>query len=128
MAITIEECKNLKHGQLLYFVQMYETVDTYLDDKGRIRAVSKPVSGNKVRHFRVSGKVKTWKTRPNDVKVPIKYGLYCSAYVGTIDDCEPLERFYLSEEEAANAELPPVIKGKIGTKEQIKNLEKCLEA
>lgn len=30
---------------------------------------------------RVSGKTKTWKTRPDDFKVPVKYGLYQSGYI-----------------------------------------------
>jgi hypothetical protein len=27
-------------------------------------------------HVKINGKPKVWKTRPNDVSVPIKYGLY----------------------------------------------------
>ena len=27
-------------------------------------------------HVKVNGKPKTWKTRPDDVDIPIKYGLY----------------------------------------------------
>lgn len=30
---------------------------------------------------RRSGKTQTWKTRPNDFKIPVKYGLYESAYI-----------------------------------------------
>jgi len=29
----------------------------------------------------VNGAVKTWKTRPNDVKVPIKHGLFDYSYL-----------------------------------------------
>jgi hypothetical protein len=108
MALTLEQVKNLSYGDRVYFVQMY-----------------KPVEGTKVREFRVSGKPKTWKTRPNDVKVPVKYGLYENAYIGTVDECEPLERFYMTREEV-EIELPPVIKGKIGTKKQIKSLNSLL--
>lgn len=32
------------------------------------------------RRVRVTGQVKTWKTRPRDLKVPIKYGMYESFY------------------------------------------------
>lgn len=30
---------------------------------------------------RASGKCQTWKTRPNDFKLPVKYGLYQSFYI-----------------------------------------------
>lgn len=33
------------------------------------------------RRVRVKGKVKTWKTRPRDLSVPVKYGMYESARV-----------------------------------------------
>jgi predicted AAA+ superfamily ATPase len=40
-------------------------------------------------HVLVNGKPKTWKTRPGDVRVPVKYGLYEYAYIeihnGSID-------------------------------------------
>ena len=126
MAITLDQLKKLKHADSVYFVQMYKSVNSYLDVNGRIRSVNVPVEGTKVRRFRVSGQVKTWKTRPNDVKVPVKYGMYDNAYIGTVADCEPLERFYLTEEEAM-IELAPVIKGRVGTKKQIKQLNSLLD-
>lgn len=36
---------------------------------------------------RASGKVQTWKTRPNEFKLPVKYGLYNSFYI-TQDNAE----------------------------------------
>lgn len=30
---------------------------------------------------RASGKCQTWKTRPNEFKLPVKYGLYNSFYI-----------------------------------------------
>ena len=30
---------------------------------------------------RAMGKCKTWKTRPNEFKLPVKYGLYQSFYI-----------------------------------------------
>lgn len=33
----------------------------------------------KVRRARRSGRLKTWKTRPNDYRLPVKYGLYESS-------------------------------------------------
>lgn len=101
--ITLEQAKNLKYGQELYFTQMYKVINTRFDPQtGKTFTVTEPVPGEKVRKFRVSGKPKTWKTRPGDVKVPIKYGLYENAYVGTVDGCEPLDRFFLDYNEAEN--------------------------
>lgn len=34
-----------------------------------------------LRNCRRSGKTQIWKTRPNDFKVPVKYGLYESFYI-----------------------------------------------
>ena len=36
---------------------------------------------------RVTGKVKTWKTRGNDFRIPVKYGLYESGYIENIGGC-----------------------------------------
>lgn len=36
---------------------------------------------------RVSGKCKTWKTRPNEFRLPVKFGLYQSLAI-TNDNCE----------------------------------------
>lgn len=33
-------------------------------------------SYNGIIHVKVNGNPKTWKTRPNDVDIPVKYGLY----------------------------------------------------
>lgn len=33
---------------------------------------------------RINGKVKIWKTRPNDFKLPVKYGLYECFYIDNI--------------------------------------------
>jgi hypothetical protein len=35
----------------------------------------------KCRHWRRNGQTKTWKTRPDEFKVPVKYGLYAYGYV-----------------------------------------------
>jgi len=36
---------------------------------------------------RRNGKTQTWKTRPNDFKIPVKYGLYEYTYI-TQDNCD----------------------------------------
>lgn len=53
--ITLENAKNLQPGDVL-------------------------VNGRGHR-WKVNGKVKTWKTRPNEVKIPVKHGLYAYDYV-----------------------------------------------
>jgi len=59
--ITKEIALTLKHGQYLYHINNLA---------GRVR---------------VNGKVKTWKTRPNDFKIPVKRGLYEYGYISNIE-------------------------------------------
>jgi hypothetical protein len=58
--MTISELKALSYG---------DRVLVYTGYFGRNRL------GGLV-HVKVNGKPKTWKTRPSDVSIPIKYGLY----------------------------------------------------
>lgn len=62
MAITVEEAKGLKPGDILY------------------HAVNRNADGTAQR-WRVNGKVRTWKTRPNEVQVPVKHGMWICAHV-----------------------------------------------
>lgn len=80
--LTLEEAKNLKHGDIVYF--RLEN-----DSRGALKKV------------RVTGKVKTWKRSPEKVQVPWKYGFYNhnSGYITetnlenwTLED-EPFARF-----------------------------------
>jgi hypothetical protein len=41
-------------------------------------------------NWRASGKCKTWKTRPEEFKLPIKFGLYESSYL-THENCNLFE-------------------------------------
>jgi hypothetical protein len=59
MAITLEQAKQLKPGTILYHATIRNADGT-------------------PRRYRVSGKPKTWKTRPNHVSVPLKWGLRSS--------------------------------------------------
>lgn len=68
MSITIDQAKTLKTGTVLY------------------HSTNKNADGSPQR-WKVNGKPKTWKTRPNDVKVPVKHGLYAYGYV-TQDDLD----------------------------------------
>ncbi len=60
--ITLEQAKKLKTGQVLHHV------------------VNKNADGTPER-WKVNGKPKTWKTRPEAVRVPIKHGLYDYDYL-----------------------------------------------
>lgn len=60
--ITLQEAKNLKHGDILYHTN------------------NKNADGSKQR-WRVNGKVKIWKRNPEKVKVPLKYGMYRYDYL-----------------------------------------------
>jgi hypothetical protein len=53
--ITLEEAKNLKHGDIL------------IDQWGK--------------RWRINGKVKTWVRSPEKVRVPVKHGLYSYDYI-----------------------------------------------
>ena len=58
--MTLEEMKNLSYGDHVYFE----------DNHGNFKMC------------KVNGNPKTWKTRPLDVEVPLKYGLYEYSYAG----------------------------------------------
>lgn len=60
--VTIQQAKKLKHGQTLHHKTMRNA------DGTPMRA-------------RVTGKVQTWKTRPQEVKVPLKHGMYDTGYL-----------------------------------------------
>lgn len=73
--ITIEEAKNLRRGQYICH--------------SKIRGWQ-----NKPLRFKVNGNVKTWKTDPNRVRVPLKHGLCEYGYL-TEDN---LQDFYIPTE------------------------------
>ena len=79
MALTLEEVKNLKYGDTLY------------------STTNKNKDGSPQR-WRVNGIVKTWKTRPEEVRVPIKHGLRLHGYVTH----ENMHMLTLNEEEIQN--------------------------
>ena len=59
--MTKQQAINMTYGDLLYH-------KTKTNTTGRVRV-------------RVSGKCKTWKTRPDEFRLPVKYGLYQSFYI-----------------------------------------------
>ena len=60
--ITIEQAKRLKPGQILYHTK------------------NRNADGTPQR-WKVNGKVKTWKTRPDEIRIPVKNGLRNCDYV-----------------------------------------------
>lgn len=55
----------------------------------------------KVKRVFVTGKCQTWKTRPNDFRLPIKFGLYENSAIYHYN----AQYFFKTEEEAKQAEL-----------------------
>ena len=76
--ITVEQAKELYHGQILYHVQ------------------NRNADGSPQR-WRVNGQVKRWKRDTDRVRVPIKHGLYNCDYL----ENDGLELVCLEEEHAA---------------------------
>ena len=66
--ITLEEAKSLKHGDILY-----HTTNRNADGSPQ--------------KWTVTGKPKTWKTRPNEIEIPVKYGMYLHDYVTHFNLC-----------------------------------------
>lgn len=62
MAITLQQAKELRYGDQVHHISATNADGT-------------------PQRFRVSGKPKTWKTRPNNVRVPIKRGMYENGYL-----------------------------------------------
>ena len=49
-------------------------------------------------HVKVNGKPKTWKTRPDDVNIPIKYGLYEYATIEYRDGAMVDDNLWIAKE------------------------------
>lgn len=54
---------------------------------------------NGIVHVKVNGKPKTWKTRPDDVSVPIKYGIYEYTTIDYRDGAMDDENLWFATEE-----------------------------
>ena len=78
--MTVDEAKSLHLGQIIF-----HTLFTNADGSPR--------------RWRVNGAVKTWKTRPDDVRVPIKHGMWDYDYVWSIAGNGNLDDFAIKEEE-----------------------------
>lgn len=60
--ITKIQAENLTHGNTIYHISVKDS------------------RGNPMK-VRVNGKCKIWKTRPNEFRLPVKYGLYEYGYI-----------------------------------------------
>ena len=60
--MNIQDAINARHGQIFH------------------HAKAKNADGSALR-VRVNGKCKTWKTRPGEFSIPVKYGLYDYDYI-----------------------------------------------
>jgi len=75
--ISLEAAKNLTHGEIIYHISHRNADQT-------------------PQRWRINGKVKTWRTRPQEISIPIKHGLYDYGYLTHND----LDLVCLSEAEA----------------------------
>lgn len=66
MAITLAQAKSLQYGDLLHIHYKRNADGTSMRAK-------------------VNGKVKTWKTRPDNVRIPYKHGMYDYGYFSQSD-------------------------------------------
>ena len=66
-------------------------------------------STGRPQRWRTNGKCKTWKTRPKEFRLPLKYGLY--AY-GALTEANA-EYFYMEEQDAIEA-LSPAQQARVG--------------
>ncbi len=67
--ITKEQALQLRHGDELH----YRECKRIIGPRGGVSYT--------VERWRVNGVTKTWKTRPDEFQVPIKYGLYAYSYI-----------------------------------------------
>ena len=78
--ITKEQAMELHHGQVIY------------------RDVGRNADGSPLR-YRVNGKCKTWVTRPDEFRVPLKQGFYGHDYL----DQRVALSYHLTEEDALDS-------------------------
>jgi len=60
--LTLKQAKQLQVGDILY-----HTINRNADGTAQ--------------RWKVNGKITLWKTRPNEIKIPVKHGLYHFDYV-----------------------------------------------
>jgi len=65
--ITFDQARQLTHGQIVH-CEIVRLCVRHVGPRGGVQT--------RTVQARVSGKVQTWKTRPGEFRVPVKYGLY----------------------------------------------------
>lgn len=85
--VTKQDCINATHRQNFIQTRIPTKQGTYFDN-GRLiqRYDLQTTTECKPINWRVNGKCKTWKTRPDDFSLPIKHGLRDYGYI-TQDNC-----------------------------------------
>jgi hypothetical protein len=68
-------CTNFKQIAYFDFELVYGSFGYQQVTKATVLPLDKPIN------WRVNGKCKTWKTRPEEFKLPIKHGLYSYGYL-----------------------------------------------
>lgn len=70
--ITKSQAMSLNYGAELHYTGNHECTKT-IGPRGGVTV--------KITHVRVSGRCQTWKTRPDEFRLPVKYGLYESSAI-----------------------------------------------
>ena len=86
--MNLQQAKSLRPGDILHYTGDYPC-ERRVGPRGGVTV--------KIIQARVTGMVRTWKTRPDHVMVPIKHGMYDSGYLTH----ENMDKFHL----AANCPL-----------------------
>jgi hypothetical protein len=70
--LTKAQALTLTHGQTLHYTGRHDCT-RHVGPRGGVRET--------ITQVRVNGRCQTWKTRPEDFRVPVKYGMYESAEI-----------------------------------------------
>lgn len=71
--ITKEQAMLASHGDEIHFGKCWK----HVGPRGGVKM--------NMEIWRVSGKCKTWKTRPNEFRLPIKFGMYNNSSVNEVN-------------------------------------------
>ena len=79
--ITKEQAITYKHFKQIREATKAGTPHFYNGRLVQNYDLQRTVMLEKPNKWRASGKCQTWKTRPNEFKLPVKHGLYNNAYI-----------------------------------------------
>jgi hypothetical protein len=83
--MTKQQAMACRHGQELHYIGVEKCKQTVGPRGGKKISITR---------VRVSGRCQTWKTRPDEFKLPVKYGLY-ESWAVDLTNCQD---FHLAEE------------------------------